>query len=101
MRVRWILKVYGDWEDTEISRQTSSLADAVRGYRWDDITSIRVIDNDGLEKGWCETELFEAGRNAQLATNVADRCIWDSVEDSLQMLYKKLKKKKVKECIIL
>lgn len=98
MKTRWLLKL---WDGTEVSQQVHGLSDAVRGYYWDDIVSIRVTNKNGIDQAWCETALSEACRRAERAANVADKCVWNSVVDGLWALYIKIKKKKIKECKIL
>lgn len=98
MGARWILTL---WDGTEVSRQVSDLAEAVKGYDFADITKVRLIDQGGLEKMYVAYNWDEAARHYELATNVAEKCIWLQATESLSRCYKKIKKKKITEVVIL
>lgn len=89
MGARWILTL---WDGTEVSRQVSDLAEAVKGYEWPDITNVRLIDQNGLDITYIAYNWDEAARHYELATNVAERCIWENASESLGRCYKRLKK---------
>lgn len=98
MGTRWVLTL---WDGTEISRQVPDLAEAVKGYEWSDITKIRLIDQDGIERDCIAYNWDEAERYYELATNVAEKCIWMQAAEAFSRCYKKLKRKTITEVIIL
>lgn len=98
MSVKWILTL---WDGTEVSRQVPDLAEAVNGYDWDDITKVRVVDIDGIDRRFIAYNWDEAARYAELATNVAEKYIWMQASKAFNKYFRKLKMHKIKEVTIL
>jgi len=98
MAVRWVLTL---WDGTEVSRQVSDLAEAVKGYDWTDITNVRLIDQSGLKRDHVAYNWDEAARYYELSTNVAERYIWLQASEAFNKCFKKLKRNKVTEVTIL
>lgn len=98
MVARWVLTL---WDGTEVSRQVSELEEAVKGYEWADITKVKLIDQSGLKRDFVAYNWDEAARYYELSTNVAEKYIWMQATETLGKCFKKLKKAKITEVIIL